>query len=160
MMELSMKKLRYWMPVLLAAWAVFIFCRSLQPADMSTLESKWFLDLLQRLFPLELSIQAVRKLAHFAEFAVLGVLAGLLFGGRCRRVWTSLLFAGMTGIVIALCDETIQLFVEGRSSQITDVWIDVAGASAGAVLALAAQAVWRWRTSAPRRVAGETNRTA
>lgn len=122
-------------------WIIFIFCRSLQPADVSTVESRWVLDLLQRLIPFELSLHAVRKLAHFTEFAVLGVMAGTLFGGRCRHLWIGLLFAVMTGVVTALSDETIQLFVAGRSGQIPDVWIDVAGASTGAAIALTVRAV-------------------
>ena len=126
-------------------WIAFIFCRSLQPEDISTLESTWVLTLLQRLVPFELTEHFVRKLAHFTEFAVLGVLAGTLFGGRCRRLWTGLLFAAMIGVVTALCDETIQLFVDGRSSQITDVWIDVAGATAGAVLALPGRTIFHQR---------------
>ena len=32
-----------------------------------------------------------------------------------------------SGVLIALSDETIQLFVEGRSGQITDEWLDSAG---------------------------------
>lgn len=124
-------------------WILFIFCRSLQPADISGVESKWVLALLQRVVPFELTEHFVRKLAHFTEFAVLGVLAGALFGGRCHYLWTGLLFAAMTGVVTALCDETIQLFVAGRSGQIQDVWLDVAGASTGAVLALAVRALWR-----------------
>lgn len=123
-------------------WIIFIFCRSLQPANRSTLESQWVLALLQRLASFELTEHFVRKLAHFTEFAILGVLAGALFGGHCQHLWTGLLFAAMTGVVTALCDETIQLFVAGRTGQIPDVWIDVAGASTGAVLALAIRALW------------------
>lgn len=36
----------------------------------------------------------------------------------------------------ALCDETIQLFVPGRSGQIADVWLDTAGYLTGALLTL------------------------
>ena len=127
-------------------WIAFIFCRSLQPADMSTLESKWVLALLRRLIPFKLTEHFIRKLAHFTEFAVLGVLAGTLFGGRCQHLWTGFLFAVMTGVITALCDETIQLFVTGRAGQIPDVWIDVAGATAGAVIALSVRAIWRRRS--------------
>lgn len=126
-------------------WIIFIFCRSLQPADAATLESKWVLALLQRFVPFTLTQHFVRKLAHFTEFAVLGMLAGILFGGRCRSLWSGLLFAVMTGIVTALCDETIQLFVAGRSGQITDVWLDVSGAFTGTVLTLAVRIVWHRR---------------
>ena len=137
-----MKKLKSWMPLVLLGWIIFIFCRSLQPVDASRLESQWVLDLLQRLVPLKLSMHVVRKLAHFTEFAVLGCLAGLLFGGRCRHLWTGLLFAVMTGVITALCDETIQLFVPGRGGQLPDVWLDVAGAFTGAALVLVGRALW------------------
>ena len=35
------------------------------------------------------------------------------------------------GTVIPLMDETIQLFTEGRSGQISDVWLDMSGVLAG-----------------------------
>lgn len=126
-------------------WVFFIFCRSMQPADISILESKWVLALLQRLAPFGLTERFVRKLAHFTEFGVLGVLAGTLFYGRCRHLWTGFLFAVMTGLFTALCDETIQLFVAGRTGQIPDVWIDIAGTAVGASFALAVWAMWRRR---------------
>ena len=31
------------------------------------------------------------------------------------------------GLLTALTDETIQLFVPGRSGQVTDIWIDFSG---------------------------------
>ena len=42
----------------------------------------------------------------------------------------------LPGTLAALCDETIQLFVPGRSGQITDVWLDTAGYLTGALLTL------------------------
>ena len=35
------------------------------------------------------------------------------------------------GMAIPFTDETIQLFVEGRSGQIGDVWLDMSGVLAG-----------------------------
>ena len=40
-------------------------------------------------------------------------------------------------------DETLQLFTEGRSGQISDVWLDMAGAAAGTLCALAAAGLLR-----------------
>ena len=40
------------------------------------------------------------------------------------------------GVLTALTDETIQLFSEGRSSQVTDVWLDSAGVLAGILVAI------------------------
>ena len=60
-----------------------------------------------------------------------------------RRLWQSEApFAAIDAIglfesgLAALCDETIQLFVPGRSGQITDVWLDTAGYLTGALLTL------------------------
>ena len=122
-------------------WIAFIFGHSLQPAEVSSSESTQALSLLQRIVPFGLTERIVRKLGHFTEFAVLGVLSGTLFCGCCQRTRTGFLFAVMTGMSTALCDETIQLFVEGRNGQIPDVWIDIAGVVAGAVLVLLIRAI-------------------
>ncbi len=116
------------------AWTAFIFCRSLQPAAASESESRQALDLLARLVPFPLSMHFVRKAAHFTEFAILGVLAGLTFSAWRTRGW--LLPGAMAGLVAALCDETIQLFVPGRTGKLPDVWLDAAGVSAGLLFLL------------------------
>lgn len=51
----------------------------------------------------------------------------------------------MTGVMTALCDETIQLFVAGRTGQVQDVWLDTAGAFTGAVLAMLGTGLMRRR---------------
>ena len=124
-------------------WIAFIFFHSLQPVDVSTSESTRVLALLRRIVPFELTEHFVRKMSHYAEFCVLGVLLGTLFCGCCQHLRTGFLFAVMAGMSTALCDETIQLFVEGRSGQISDVWIDIAGVVTGAVLVLSIQAIRR-----------------
>ncbi len=136
-------KHKYAAAAALLLWIIFIFCRSLKPAEISSLESQWVLELLQRLCPFDLSMRVIRKLAHFTEFAILGALAGLLFEGWFKGLFSGLLLAVMAGVIIALCDETIQLFVPGRTGRVPDVWLDIAGAFTGAVLALAGRAVVR-----------------
>ena len=42
-----------------------------------------------------------------------------------------------TGLSCAFCDETIQLFVDGRSGQVDDVWLDLCGVVCGLVLTTA-----------------------
>jgi VanZ family protein len=42
-------------------------------------------------------------------------------------------------MAIALGDETIQLFVPGRSGQISDVWVDLTGVAIGCVLTIAVE---------------------
>ena len=77
----------------------------------------------------------LRKLAHFSEYGLLGVLwtMELWLGphrGKRRGTMERLSLCMLT----AFLDETIQLFVPGRSGEIRDVWIDTAGAWTGIVM--------------------------
>ena len=77
----------------------------------------------------------LRKLAHFSEYGLLGVLwtMELWLGphrGKRRGAMERLSLCMLT----AFLDETIQLFVPGRSGEIRDVWIDTAGAWTGIVI--------------------------
>ena len=54
----------------------------------------------------------------------------------CLRVYTRHFFKHVSwpmlgGLLTALTDETIQLFVPGRSGQVTDIWIDFSGVMTG-----------------------------
>ena len=121
--------------LLLILWVVFIFSNSMDNADASTLKSGAVLALLRRILGSEgaaLTEFIVRKTAHFTEFAIEGT-RPLQFLG-----WPLL-----AGLMTALTDETIQLFSLGRSSQVTDVWIDFAGVVTGTLLAFLVQAIVR-----------------
>ncbi|MEG0566546.1 MAG: VanZ family protein, partial [Hungatella sp.] len=37
---------------------------------------------------------------------------------------------------VPFCDETIQLYVEGRSGQVSDVWLDVVGVVFGTIVVM------------------------
>ena len=111
-----------------------IFTRSMQPAEISDQESGLVLEIIGRFLPMDLTMYQIRKAAHFLEFAVLGILAQIMFGGLCRTWKGSVLFSIVAGLVIALCDETIQLFVLGRTGQVKDIWLDLSGAMSGALL--------------------------
>ena len=103
---------RDWLPVLV--WAAVIFAFSSIP-DLGTGLGTWDLVL--------------RKLAHTAEYAILGAL--LL--RATRRPGIALGLAAL----YAISDEVHQHFVEGRHAAALDVLIDATGALVG-VLA------WRW----------------
>lgn len=78
----------------------------------------------------------IRKSAHAAEYAVLGLLIlatmRCFFGYRYRIAIISWCF----GVVYAISDEVHQLFVPGRSGQISDVILDSVGVAAGICLYL------------------------
>lgn len=133
------------------ALAFWIFSNSMQPAVDSAERSSSILELIQKMLPNATWITEylIRKTAHFTEYAVLGffvfkaVKEHLLYWGVKRVKATQdghfTLSLGRTYVISALCsvltaltDETIQLYVEGRSGQVTDVWLDFAGALTGA----------------------------
>ncbi|MCD7917834.1 MAG: VanZ family protein [Clostridiales bacterium] len=126
---------------LFALWAIlFIFRNSMETADLSSSRSTAFTALLNgalgRLGISALSEGVVRKLAHYAEFALLGFLLTL-----CVRVYTPryvryCCWPLLIGLCVANLDETIQLYVDGRSSSVIDVWIDFGGVCSGLVAGL------------------------
>ena len=69
----------------------------------------------------------VRKTAHFMEYMGMGVLLcrNVQVMARQRRIPLRSVIAA--AIWLPFVDETIQLFVRGRSGQISDVWLDLAG---------------------------------
>ena len=86
---------------------------------------------------------AVRKGAHFLEYALLGFLLRLL-GESCAwrgRGW----IAWGSGTLYAAADEVHQLFSDGRSAQAADVLLDSAGVLAGVLTALLALSLARRR---------------
>lgn len=91
-------------------------------------------------FNLDFLTFVVRKCAHFTEYLVLGVLTSATVQFRKNNISTRIILILFTIMTVALCDETIQLFTDGRSSEVRDVWIDVAGGAAG--LLLAALVIW------------------
>lgn len=152
-----------WLPVV--AWMVLIFLFSAQPADESAAISGgllgWLVDQLTRLMP-DLSLDLdyfhhfIRKTAHFAVYAVLGMLtltavrqSRPLNTARPLRVsWPpgriELLLAWLISIVYAVTDELHQITVPGRSGEFRDVVLDSCGALSG-ILLMVLLLYWRWR---------------
>jgi VanZ family protein len=106
---------RTWLPVV--AWAAVIFAFSSIP-NLSSGLGGWDLVL--------------RKVAHTAEYAVLGALL-------VRATGRSRLALGL-GTLYAASDELHQTFVAGRHGSPVDVAIDAVGLACGIVLWNAAQA--------------------
>jgi VanZ family protein len=100
-----------WLPVV--AWAALIFALSSIP-DLGTGLGGWDL--------------ALRKAAHFAEYAILGaLLARALYNTMAAWAWV----AWLAGAVYALSDEFHQHFVPGRQGSAVDVAIDAVGVAIG-----------------------------
>lgn len=127
-------------------WMVVIFWFSSQVAQDSQGMSDRVLAMLEQLLPMTRSLHIenymdhmsvmVRKLAHFSEYAVLGVLSVLCAREFYRKhaYWLGFIWC----VLYACSDEIHQLFVPGRSGQLLDVCIDSCGALFGILC------VWVW----------------
>lgn len=113
----------------------------MQIADISEQESALFLDffskIISKLENNDTGMYIVRKSAHFTEYLILGVLLALEFVNIVKGWFRRFVEPWMLALFTAFIDETIQLFVEGRSGQVTDIWVDVAGAALGILITLA-----------------------
>ena len=135
----------------LAGCIWFIFSNSMAVADVSSVSSGRVLQLLQAVLrrlgmpglAQRLTMHLVRKLAHFCEYLLEGFLLMLCVRVYSRRPLRHITVPMLAGVLTALTDETIQLFSEGRSSQVTDVWLDSAGVLAGILAALLLMGLWR-----------------
>ena len=79
---------------------------------------------------------AVRKIAHFTEYTILGcaLMLHLSAIGMKKQVPRAPLWAWGIGTLYAASDEFHQLFVEGRSMSLRDVGIDSCGVLAGTLI--------------------------
>ncbi len=130
---------------------VFIFSNSMQIADVSSEASDRVLVLMQKVLRKlgmpgvanHLTMHIVRKLAHFCEYTLEGFLLMLCLRVYTRRFVRHMSWPVLGGLITALTDETIQLFSEGRSSQVTDVWLDFSGVLTGILVGMFCLALCR-----------------
>ncbi len=130
------------MPWLVAAVCMiaFIWGNSLVPGEGSSSMSLGVLSAVRSALD-ALSIPSfwvtnflIRKTAHFSEYALLGILVAQALdpdGGAWRR---RLIVIGAVLVLVPSIDEGIQLFVDGRSGQVTDVLLDCCGAATGVLV--------------------------
>lgn len=135
---MSRKKQLWLLNLLILGLLCFIWGNSLMTAKESSGVSKGVLAWLGEFIPFFAGGAHhgfLRKLAHFSEFFLLGVLSAAQ-----RLKSEKLLTFGLVsfGLIAACIDETIQIFVLGRSSSLLDVWLDLSGFAAGVI----AVAVW------------------
>lgn len=135
----------------LIACIIFIFSNSMKVGDVSEAASGRVLNLVRKVLThlgmpgvaSHVTMHIIRKLAHFCEYMLEGFLLML-----CLRVYTRHFVKHMSwpilaGLLTALVDETIQLFSPGRSSQVTDVWIDFGGVMTGLLVGMFVLALFR-----------------
>lgn len=94
----------------------------------------------------------VRKLAHFTEYAVLGILVWILWRPWKKKSFRLFSFVVLWVAVSAAADEFHQLFVPGRCGSPGDVFLDTLGGIFGLLLCLGAEKIglkFKYKSSNP-----------
>lgn len=74
----------------------------------------------------------VRKLAHFTQFMVLAIIFGLYYKYLIYKKYSIITITHIT--IVAIIDETIQIFIDGRAGLLSDVIIDIIGGIFGLLI--------------------------
>lgn len=140
-------KILYILPAICVMIGIFYFSSqtAIQSAGLSSNITERILVAIQDLFHITSDSKQdsflfhmieiiIRKAAHMAEYAILAVTVGYplyIFG---KRRWRLILWSEVISVIYAMTDEFHQLFVPGRSGQITDILIDGCGAFLGCII--------------------------
>ena len=127
--------MRYFWLLLVVVLTAVIFVNSSLPATESGKLSGFvaqFVAQLSQLLDIELKSDVehtIRKLAHFLEFACLGLLWCKTFASFRVSNRTSTGYILLLCLLTAVTDEYIQLFSLGREGRVMDVLLDFSGAA-------------------------------
>ena len=141
-------KILPWTLVIL--WMAVIFLFSHQPAtessDLSSGITKTIADIITSTAPdIKLNQESlhffIRKCAHFGVYLILGILIANSLSHYNMSGLKVILLAFLICGLYAISDEIHQLYVPGRSGQVSDVLIDSSGGLVG-ILSLVAIKSW------------------
>jgi VanZ family protein len=139
---------KYWLPVVLWMAVIYLVSTAAFSADHT---SRLIRPILHFLLPqaseetLQFLHGIIRKLAHFTEYFILGVLLFRAFraGSPVQQDWRWAILSLLAGVLYAAGDELHQSFVSTRTPALFDVAID----SLGGLVAQCAILIKRRRSS-------------
>ena len=120
--------------ILVIIWMIIIFIMSSFNADTSSSQSNIIVNFISNIFNINninLLSFIIRKLAHFTEYFILGI---LLYNCFIISFRMNLYVPIIICIMYAISDEIHQLFVSGRCFQLRDIIIDTCGSITGIYL--------------------------
>ena len=125
-------KILYWIPVVVIM--IIIFSLSMDGSTASDYKSNGIADIIINTFnlkninPFYLNV-LIRKIAHFGIYFLLGVfIINALYKTTNLSYFNIFIISIIISLLYACSDELHQYFVPGRSGEIRDVMIDLAGA--------------------------------
>lgn len=121
--------------ILVLIWMIIIFIMSSFNATDSANQSNFIVNIIANIFNINniiLLSLIIRKLAHFTEYLILGILVINMFTKNNAK--KSCLLSILLCIIYATSDEIHQIFTPGRACQIKDILIDSVGSITGVYL--------------------------
>jgi len=139
------KKIILWIAVIALSLTIFDFSAKTAPesAGISSQITEKVVEIVEKVVNINDSQREsvlytthllIRKGAHFLEFALLSILVFFLSKSYKLSKKISMIIALGYCLFFAASDEFHQLFVSGRSGQISDVLLDFCGALFGALI--------------------------
>lgn len=130
----KVKVLRTVLVILIILWAYLLFIFSSQNGGESSGVSRKFVEFFIKNPEIVEKVEPyVRKLAHFSEYGLGGVLFVSLFTTYNFTDEKRIIISILLGSWYATMDEIHQLMVPGRSGAIKDVYIDSLGIATGVI---------------------------
>lgn len=125
--------------ILLILWLVTIFIFSQDNGDVSSSKSDGIAnvtiniisDITGKKLNMDTCTFIIRKVAHFIEYMILGILIINVFKDYKNIDNKMLIICILLCFIYACSDELHQLFIAERSARFTDVLIDTSGSSFG-----------------------------
>lgn len=132
----SIKFQRIFSIVLCVLCVAFIFSNSLDDAARSSDKSGAVVAILQGIADVFfdnviISENVIRTAAHFTEFALLGFCLIFAVKTFTQKYIQNIFIAFFTALAVAVIDEILQLFSDGRAADVLDIVVDFSGAVAG-----------------------------
>lgn len=141
--------------VLLIIWMIIIFIFSNDPSGKTEEKTNSFIETIIEIVEVVTGNEKnseeiekivdelfylIRKLAHFTEYFILGILMLLALKYEIKKEETLYYLSIIFCVLYAGSDEFHQLFVEGRNGNIKDVIID----SCGSILSITISCYYLW----------------
>jgi len=119
--------------LLVVLWMLFIFNISSYNSIQSDNQSGFIVNIVSNILhinDLDTLSFIIRKIAHFTEYFILGILTQNMIRNYNKKTYISIIIC----ILYAISDELHQLLTPGRSCQILDILIDSSGSILGIYL--------------------------
>lgn len=120
--------------ILLIIWIIVIFSLSNDSGLKSTGKSDQVVHIVKNIINIQNEDSLtliIRKLAHFTEYLILGLLIINVLKDYSKITIKLVLFSILLALIYALSDEFHQLFIKSRNGNILDVLIDILGSTIG-----------------------------